>query len=69
MTKKRAAHQGDMMLTPPQVAATLGVNEQTLAVWRRTGRCDLPFVRVGRSIKYKLSDAQAWLDFRTATCK
>jgi len=58
----------DVLLTPTEAAQILGVREQTLAVWRTTGRYSLPFVRCGRNIRYRSADLTAWLDSRTATC-
>lgn len=55
----------DKLITCQEAAELLGMKEQTLAIWRMTGRHSLPFVRVGRSIKYRLSDLLAWLDSRT----
>jgi hypothetical protein len=40
----------------------LGFAEQTLAVWRSTNRYPLPFIRVGRSIRYRLSDLEKFLE-------
>jgi excisionase family DNA binding protein len=53
------------LLTPTQAAEMLGVNEQTLAVWRSQGRYDLPYVRVGRCVRYKLSDVEQWIAMNT----
>ena len=58
--------RGDL-LNPYEASQVLGVKEQTLAVWRTTGRHNLPFIRVGRSIKYRRSDLDAWLESRTMT--
>jgi excisionase family DNA binding protein len=54
-------------LTPPEVAALLGVRVRTLAIWRCTGRHDLPFVRVGASIRYRRDAVDAWLASRSGT--
>lgn len=63
-----------MQTTPPSeywdvepTAKFLGVGAQTLAVWRSTGRHALPFVKVGRRVRYRVADLQAWLERRTAT--
>ena len=53
------------LLTPDQAADLLGVKTQTLAVWRAAKRYDLPFVRVGNCIRYRLADLEAWLASRT----
>lgn len=54
------------LLTPGEAAAYLGVEQQTLAVWRTTGRYSLPAVRVGRLVRYRRSDLDAFLAARTS---
>lgn len=51
--------------TPEATAQFLGVTVETLAVWRSTGRYNIPFIKVGRSIRYRQSDLEKWLDERT----
>lgn len=53
------------LLTPREAAEYLGVRADSLAVWRCTGRYPLPFIRVGRSIKYRASDLEQFLCDRT----
>lgn len=53
------------LLTRREAAAYLGVSEHTLAVWRSTGRYDLPVVKMGRLAKYRLSDLDAFIARRT----
>jgi excisionase family DNA binding protein len=54
-------------LSRTEAAEFLGVKAQTLAFWAMTGRHNLPFVKVGNSVKYRLADLEAWLASRTAT--
>lgn len=37
------------LLTRREAAAYLGLTEQTLAIWKCTGRYSLPVIKVGRS--------------------
>ncbi|UVE19166.1 helix-turn-helix domain-containing protein [Pseudomonas sp. LS44] len=53
------------MLDEAQAAKHLDVSPGTLSVWRSTGRYQLPFLKVGRKVRYRLSDLDAWLDSRT----
>jgi excisionase family DNA binding protein len=46
-------------------ASYLGIKGHTLEVWRTTGRYSLPFVRVGRRVKYRKADLDRWLASRT----
>ena len=53
------------LLSRRQAAEYLGVTEHTLAVWKCTRRYDLPVVKIGRLVKYKKSDLDAFIERRT----
>ncbi|MNN99381.1 Helix-turn-helix domain protein [compost metagenome] len=44
----------------------LGVKKSTLSVWRSTGRYDLKFIKVGRLVRYRISDLAEFLARRSA---
>ena len=46
-------------------ADILDVTPGTLSVWRSTGRYNLPFVKIGRKVRYRRADLLAWLERRT----
>ena len=48
-------------------ASILGVSPGTLQVWRSTGRYGIPFIKVGRLVKYRLSVLNEWIESRTRT--
>ena len=49
------------LLTRKEAAEYLGVKEQTLACWACAGRYQLPFVKVGRLVKYRLDDLNRFI--------
>lgn len=53
------------LIDPAPAAELLGVTEGTLSVWRSTGRYNLPFVKVGRKVKYSRKALELWLESRT----
>ncbi|MFN8658166.1 MAG: helix-turn-helix domain-containing protein [Candidatus Obscuribacterales bacterium] len=55
----RAANS--ILLTRREAAAYLGVAEQTLAVWKCTGRRFLPCVKIGRLVRYRKIDLDAFI--------
>ncbi|WP_257296730.1 helix-turn-helix domain-containing protein [Endozoicomonas sp. YOMI1] len=55
------------LLTPKQADQALHLSEKTLAVWRSTGRYELPYVKVGRWVRYRWSDILQFMDNRTQT--
>ncbi|MHC4698246.1 MAG: helix-turn-helix domain-containing protein [Planctomycetota bacterium] len=57
----------DGLLTRQQAAAYLGVTAGTLAVWACTRRYDIPFIKVGRAVRYRRADLDRWLADRTVT--
>lgn len=46
-------------------AAYLGVTPRTLEVWRCTKRHAIPYIKVGRLVKYRRADLDAWLAAQT----
>jgi excisionase family DNA binding protein len=55
------------LLTPDQVASTLGLSHRTLAAWRSSRRNPLPYVKVGSRVRYRPKDVSAWLESQTHT--
>lgn len=50
------------LLTRVEAAEYLGVTAQTLAVWACTQRYSLPFVKIGRLVKYRLDDLNKFIE-------
>lgn len=44
------------LLTRQQAADILGCKASTLAIWKCTKRYPLPYVKIGKNVRYKLSD-------------
>lgn len=51
------------LLTPKQLAAKLGVHENTLAKWRLYGGGPA-YIKVQRHVRYAEADVEAWLNER-----
>ncbi len=54
----------DELLTREQAAAVLGIKPDTLAVWATTKRYSLPYTKIGRSVRYRLSDIEQFIQQR-----
>ena len=52
----------ETLLLPNQAASMLLVDVETLNVWRCTKRYKLPYVRIGRSIRYRLKDIEEFIE-------
>ena len=55
----------ESLLDSPEAAAYLGVLPHTLEVWRCTQRYYIPYIKVGRRVKYRRSELDSWLVSRT----
>jgi len=53
------------LIDEKEAAAILAVTPGTLSVWRSTGRYNVPFVKVGRCVRYSRIALEEWLESRT----
>ena len=44
-----------------QASIVLDVKSATLCNWRCTGRYNLPFIKTGRLVRYRVADLAAWI--------
>jgi excisionase family DNA binding protein len=59
------ATQHELLLTDTEAAEYLGLKRGTLQVWRCTKRYPLAYLKIGRNIRYRQSDLDAFLQSRT----
>ncbi len=52
----------DVLATPDEAAKLIKINASTLQKWRSTGENSIPFVKIGRSVRYRVSDLKAYVD-------
>lgn len=52
------------LLTEDEAAAFLSVAPQTLALWRCRERYQLPYVKLGRLVRYRVQDLEEWIESR-----
>lgn len=54
---------GERLLGEAEAAKMLGLQPATLRRWRSTGEPNQPeFVKIGRSVRYRLSDVVAYME-------
>jgi phage terminase Nu1 subunit (DNA packaging protein) len=52
-----------------RTAEVLGVKVSTLTNWRTTGRYNLPYIKVGRLVRYRVTDLAEWIVRRRTGAK
>ena len=65
MTTQSVITSSRELLDEQQAAISIDVTPGTLSVWRSTGRYNLPFIKVGRKVRYRRADLETWLEART----
>lgn len=55
----------EQLLTPKQVSEAIGITEGALANQRTLGT-GAPYVKVGKLVRYRPADVQAWIERCTA---
>ena len=58
-----------VLINDQDTSALLKIGPGTLAVWRSTKRYNLPYVKIGRKVMYRLSDVYRFIDQRTSSAQ
>jgi excisionase family DNA binding protein len=61
LTLSQAVRCDAELLNEKEAAALLDLKPGTLAVFRSTGRHRIPFLKIGRNVRYRRSDLESWL--------
>lgn len=59
--------EGDVRLNNADAALYLGIDPGTLSIWRHTNRYVIPYIKVGRLVRYRVRDLDAFLAARTVS--
>lgn len=62
---KPADLSDDVLLDQIEAGKLLSIPAATLQKWRSTGEVNLPWIRVGRGIRYRTVDLRAWIEANT----
>lgn len=61
-TQSQVVQHNRELLDEKEAAALLDLKPGTLAVFRSTGRHGIPFLKIGRNVRYRRSDLETWLE-------
>jgi excisionase family DNA binding protein len=56
--------QTERLLSTVEAAAYLDTADHTLEVWRSTRRHAIPYIKIGRNVRYRKSDLDKWMQSR-----
>ena len=57
--------QNTELLSSHQASIYIGVSPSTMEVWRCTKRYQIPFIKIGRLVRYRKSELDSFLDQQT----
>ncbi len=57
----------DILLTTEKAATRLGLSPSTLMKKRNTGHDPIPYLKLGRSVRYRPADLEAWASAHSQT--
>lgn len=64
--RAKGGRQFETLMLPAEVAELLGVRPQTLTAWRHRHRGGkLPYVKIGRMVRYRAADVERFIKTRT----
>lgn len=52
----------ELLLTTDEASKYLRIKKETLAVWRSTKRYNIPYIRMGRLVRYRVSDLEEFIE-------
>lgn len=64
LDRTKPSRQPHQLLDRSGAAEYLGISPQTLAIWASTRRYGLPFVKIGRRVKYRVTDLDSFIESR-----
>lgn len=65
MKEQELSLEFDMLTDTEGASSLLAIPTATLIKWRSTGEVRIPYVRIGRQIKYRTKDLKAFIETST----
>ena len=64
-SNRRITLADDVLINQIEAGKILGIPHATLQKWRSTGENNIPFIKIGRSVRYRTTDLKDWIDAHT----
>ena len=62
MSHQNISLDQDAIINTDQAAALLCTPKGTLIKWRSTGENKIPVIKIGRNVRYRVSELNKWLE-------
>ena len=54
----------NIIVDTPEAALLIRTPEKSLIKWRSTGEHNIPFIKIGRNVRYRTKDLREWIEAR-----
>lgn len=65
MSKIPISINDDVIVNTDEASQLLRTPAKTLVKWRSTGQGNIPFIKIGRNVRYRTADLRAWIEAHT----
>ena len=62
MSKAPLSLNDDLIVNTQEAAQLIRTPERSLIKWRSTGEHNIPFIKIGRNVRYRTTDLRKWID-------
>jgi hypothetical protein len=52
----------DLIIDTSEAAILIHTPEKSLIKWRSTGEHNIPFIKIGRNVRYRTKDLRIWIE-------
>jgi excisionase family DNA binding protein len=59
--------RADDLLCTKEAADVLKISKVTMEIWRCTRRQNIPYIKIGRAVRYRRGDLENWINARRVT--
>jgi hypothetical protein len=62
MSKAPLSLNDDLIVNTQEAAQLIRTPEKSLIKWRSTGEHNIPFIKIGRNVRYRTADLRKWIE-------
>jgi hypothetical protein len=62
MSKTPISLNDDLIVNTQEAAQLIRTPEKSLIKWRSTGEHNIPFIKIGRNVRYRTADLRRWIE-------
>jgi hypothetical protein len=62
MSKAVISLNDDLIVNTQEAAQLIRTPEKSLIKWRSTGEHNIPFIKIGRNVRYRTKDLRDWIE-------